>query len=156
MRILAALLFAAALAGCCGVRTAAPAAAGPELAAAAAALEAPPPRPAPRLPDRIVLGAAYRLVLLDGEETLVRETDGAPGSLRILSGRPGDAGEAGEAALPPREMTAALAAEHAQAARLERALEQVMERSRTLSLQAAELGEIARRLEAPTPPPTPR
>ena len=106
-----------------------------------------------RLPDRITLPAAYRLMLLDGRLALVRETDEEairPGaaSLRIATGEVARGEIAYQPALLPQELAAEMAANREGAARMNDALEGVMRRSRELSEQARELAEQNRRLEA--------
>jgi hypothetical protein len=111
-------------------------------------------RPGPeaiRLPDRITLPAVYRLLLVDGHLTLVRETgarelQAGPSSLRAVSGDP-DRGELSyQPALLPQELAAEVAAGRESSARMEAALESVMRRSRELSLQAMELEAQGKRL----------
>jgi hypothetical protein len=128
-------------------------------------------RPAPdadriRLPDRIILPAAYRLILLDGHLALVRETDAqavepAPTSMRILMGEVARGELAFQPALLPQELAAELASNRESAARMDNALETVMRRSRELSEQARALEAQSKRLEQlleeaqARPPPAP-
>jgi hypothetical protein len=104
-----------------------------------------------RLPERIFLPASYRLVLLEGQLVLVRETDPkallqAPASLRILAGEIAR-GELGyQPGLLPQELAAEVAANRESSARMDNALEAVMRRSRELSEQALELQAQSRRL----------
>jgi hypothetical protein len=113
----------------------------------------PPAEPTPmRLPDRITLPAAYRLMLLDGHLSLVRETDEEtlrPGaaSLRVVTGEIARGEIAYQPALLPQELAAELAANREGAARMNDALDGVLRRSRELSEQARELAEQNRRLE---------
>ncbi len=105
-----------------------------------------------RLPERIVLPAAYRLILLDGHLALVRETDAqavepAPTSLRILMGEVARGELAYQPALLPQELAAEVASSHESSARMDNALEAVMRRSRELSEQARELEAQSKRLE---------
>ena len=116
-----------------------------------------PSRSAVRLPERITLPASYRLVLLDGHLTLVRETDpqsleGAPPSLRIVAGELSQ-GELGyQPGLLPQELAAEVAANRESSARMDATLAAVLERSRELALQARALqeesGRIASALDA--------
>jgi hypothetical protein len=104
-----------------------------------------------RLPERIVLPASYRLVLLDGHLTLVREADSvaleaAPASMRILTGEIARGELAYQPGLLPQELAAEVAANHEGAARMNDALEGVMRRSRELSAQALALQDQSRRL----------
>jgi hypothetical protein len=113
-----------------------------------------------RLPERIVIPAAYRLVLLDGHLTLVRETDSqalepAPESLRIVTGEIARGELAYQPALLPQELAAEVAANRESAARMDNALASVMQRSRELSDQALaveaqskQLAEMLRTAEA--------
>ena len=103
------------------------------------------------LPDRITLPAAYRLLLLDGHLALVRETDEealSPGSasLRVITGEIARGELAYQPALLPQELAAELAANRESTARMNDALEEVMQRSRELSDQARELAEQNRKL----------
>jgi hypothetical protein len=111
-------------------------------------------RPGPeaiRLPDRITLPAVYRLLLVDGHLTLVRETgarefQAGPSSLRAIAGD-ADRGELSyQPALLPQELAAEVAAGRESSARMEAALESVMRRSRELSQQAMELEAQGKRL----------
>jgi hypothetical protein len=117
----------------------------------AAAVPAPAGTGALRLPERIVLPASYRLVLLDGHLTLVREADpvtlaAAPASMRILTGEIARGELAYQPGLLPQELAAEVAANHEGAARMNDALEGVMRRSRELSAQALALQDQSRRL----------
>ena len=104
-----------------------------------------------RLPDRITLPAAYRLMLVDGHLSLVREADprafdSSPASLRIVTGEIAR-GELGyQPALLPQELAAEVAANRESSARMDNALESVMRRSRELSEQALELEAQGRKL----------
>jgi uncharacterized coiled-coil protein SlyX len=104
-----------------------------------------------RLPDRITLPAAYRLILLEGHLSLVRETDaqaidaGSP-SQRIVTGEIARGELAYQPGLLPQELSAALAADRESCARMDRALDAVMKRSRALSEQATELEAQGKRL----------
>jgi hypothetical protein len=109
------------------------------------------PQPAPMaLPDRIVLPASYRLVILDGRPTLVRETDsealrGAPASLRVVTGEIARGELAYQPGLLPQELAAEVAQGREAAARMDEALESVMRRSRELSEEAVRIeGEVRR------------
>jgi len=137
----------------------------PQVAPGAAPLglpqPAPPPAPGsaapnaeraePDLPEVLTLPAVYRLMLVDGRMALVRESDarslrtGSP-SLRIVSGE----GAGGELAYQPaplsQELAAELAASRERSARLDGALESVMQRSRELSEQALEIEAQGKRL----------
>jgi len=106
---------------------------------------------APVLPDRMMLPASYRLLLLDGRLALVRETDGqalepAPVSLRIVTGEIAKGEIAYQPALLPQELAAQVAANRASAARMDAALGSVMARSKELSEQALALQAQSRRL----------
>ncbi len=103
------------------------------------------------LPDRITLPAAYRLMLLDGRLTLVRESDPealdrAPESLRIIAGEVARGELAYQPGLLPQELAAEVAANRESSARMDNALADVMARSRELSERALELQEQSRRL----------
>jgi hypothetical protein len=107
--------------------------------------------PAIILPDRIVIPAAYRLMLIDGRLTLVRETDSqtidpGPSSLRIVTGDTARGDLSYQPALLPQELAAEVASYKESAARMDNALDSVMQRSRQLSDQAAELETQAKRL----------
>jgi len=113
------------------------------------------PRPdageAVRLPDRLFIPAAYRLMLLDGRLALVRETDpqalgAAPTSLRIVAGEISRGELAYQPALLPQELAAEVSADRESAARMGAALDAVMRRSRELSEQALEIEAQGRRL----------
>ena len=107
--------------------------------------------PAVRLPDRIMLPASYRLMLLDGHLALLRETDPesvepAPSSLRIVAGEIAR-GELGyQPGLLTQELAAEVAANRESAARMDNALESVMRRSRELSEQARDVQAESARL----------
>jgi hypothetical protein len=119
---------------------------GPAQPASGGASEA-----AVRLPDRISLPASYRLLLLDGHLTLVRESDeqaleAPPASLRIVTGEIARGELAYQPGLLPQELAAEVAANRESSARMDNALEDVMKRSRELSDRAAELEGQSRRL----------
>jgi len=137
----------------------------PQVAPGAAPLGLPqraaPPAPAgakpleegaePDLPEILTLPAVYRLMLLDGRLALVRESDArslrtGSSSLRIVAGE----GAGGDPSYQPaplsQELAAELAASRQRSARLDGALESVMQRSRELSEQALELEAQGRRL----------
>jgi len=104
-----------------------------------------------RLPDRLTLPAAYRLILLDGHLSLVRESDAqalapAPASLRVVTGEIARGELAYQPALLPQELAAEVAANRESSARMDNALAAVMQRSRELSAQALELQVQSRRL----------
>jgi hypothetical protein len=104
-----------------------------------------------QLPDRIVLPASYRLVLLDGHLALVREADEqalerAPASMRIVAGEIARGELAYQPGLLSQELASEVAANRESSARMDNALEAVMSRSRELSKQALELQEESRRL----------
>jgi predicted nucleic acid-binding protein len=104
-----------------------------------------------RLPERIVLPASYRLVLLDGHLALVREADeqaleAAPASMRIVTGEIARGELAYQPGLLPQELAAEVAANREGSARMDNALEAVMRRSRELSEQAMELQAQSRKL----------
>jgi hypothetical protein len=107
-------------------------------------LSADPEPAAIRLPDRLTLPASYRLILLDGHLSLVREADAralapAPASLRIVTGEIARGELAYQPALLPQELAAEVAANRESSARMDNALAAVMQRSRELSAQALEL-----------------
>ena len=118
------------------------------------------PAAAIRLPERITIPAAYRLVLLDGRLTLVRETDpealeSAPTSLRVVTGEIARGELAYQPALLPQELAAEVAANRESAQRMDNALASVMQRSRELSdqtlaveAQSKKLAEMLRAAEA--------
>jgi hypothetical protein len=114
---------------------------------------APPTAPgAVQLPDRITLPASYRVILLDGHLTLVREADsqaldGAPASLRIITGEIARGELAYQPGLLPQELAAEVAANRESAARMDNAMEAVLQRSRELSAQSMEVERESRRLE---------
>ena len=104
-----------------------------------------------RMPDRIALPATYRLILVDGHLTLVRETDAQaleppPTSMRIVMGEVARGELAYQPALLPQELAAELAASRESAARMDNALDTVMQRSRELSEQALALEAQGRKL----------
>jgi hypothetical protein len=104
-----------------------------------------------RLPDRITLPACYRLVLVDGHLTLVREADPqalqpVPASIRVVTGEIARGELAYQPGLLPQELAAEVAANRESAARMDLALDSVMRRSRELSAQALELQEQSRTL----------
>jgi hypothetical protein len=106
-----------------------------------------------RLPDRITLPAAYRLMLVDGHLALVRETDAqtldpGPTSLRVITGEISRGELAYQPGLLPQELAAEVASNRESAARMDNALDSVMQRSRELSDQAAELKAQAEKLGA--------
>lgn len=112
---------------------------------------APAPAEPAALPDRITLPAAYRLMLLDGRLTLVRESDAAslspaPASLRLVAGEISRGELAYQPGLLPQELAAEVAANRESAARMDASLGEVMGRSRELSAQALELEEQSGRL----------
>ncbi len=138
------------LAGCEAPRVGAPERAGPPGGPATLRAETPAPL---SLPDRIELPAAYRLMLLDGHLTLVRESDAsslapAPTSLRVVAGELSRGELAYQPGLLPQELAAEVAANRESTARMENALEGVMRRSRELSEQALELKAQSGRLAA--------
>jgi len=104
-----------------------------------------------QLPDRIILPASYRLVLLDGHLALVREADEqalerAPASMRIVAGEIARGELAYQPGLLPQELAAEVAASRESSARMDDALEAVMRRSRELSKQALELQDQSKKL----------
>jgi hypothetical protein len=106
-----------------------------------------------QLPDRITIPAAYRLMLIDGHLALVKETDAqsldsGPTSLRIITGEISRGELAYQPGLLPQELAAEVASNRESAARMDNALESVMQRSRELSDQAAELKAQAEKLGA--------
>jgi len=114
---------------------------------------AQPDTEAIKLPDRITLPAAYRLMLVDGHLALVRETDAqsldpAPTSLRVITGEISRGELAYQPGLLPQELAAEVASNRESAARMDNALESVMQRSHELSNQAAELKAQAEKLGA--------
>jgi hypothetical protein len=118
---------------------------------ALAAENAAPDRASVRMPERVTLPAAYRLMLLDGHLALVRETDAqtlepAPASMRIVTGEIARGELAYQPALLPQELAAEVASNRESAARMDNALDTVMRRSRELSDQALELEAQAGRL----------
>lgn len=104
-----------------------------------------------RLPDRIALPATYRLLLLDGHLELVRETDPqpllqAPATMRVVAGEIARGELAYQPGLLPQELAAEVAANRESSARMHNTLEDVMRRSRELSVQAMELQAQSRKL----------
>lgn len=102
------------------------------------------PAGAIRWPDRLVLPASYRLVLVEGHLTLERETDAQPldpraSSIRILSGQVASNDPSGRARPLPPEWSAEIAADRESVLRMDQALEAVMERSHELARRAKEL-----------------
>jgi hypothetical protein len=113
--------------------------------------ESQPSPEAIQLPDRIVLPAAYRLLLLDGHLALVRESDAkefgaGPASLRIVTGEAARGELAYQPGLLTQELAAEVAAGRESSARMEGALDAVMRRSRELSEQAMEIEAQGKRL----------
>ncbi len=103
------------------------------------------------MPDHIVLPASYRLMLVDGHLTLVRETDpqsveGAPTSLRVIAGEIARGELAYQPGLLPQELAAEVASNRESSARMDNALASVMQRSRELSQQALELNAQSKRV----------
>ena len=134
----------------------------------------PAPTAPVRAPGRLALPAAYRLVLLDGHLELVRESDAealapAPASLRVVVGEVARGEIAYQPGLLPQELAREVAANRESSARMDNALDQVLERSRELARQALELQAQSRalasrltaaearvqELEAAKPPPLP-
>lgn len=118
---------------------------------ALAAGDRPADRGPIRMPDRITLPATYRLMLVDGHLALVRESDSqalqaGPTSLRIVTGENPRGELAYQPALLPQELAAEVASNRESSARMDNALETVMQRSRELSDQALELEAQSRRL----------
>ncbi|HEY5079263.1 MAG TPA: hypothetical protein VII43_05430 [Opitutaceae bacterium] len=104
-----------------------------------------------QLPERIVLPAVYRLLLVDGHLALVRETgarewDGGADSLRVVAGEPGRGDLSYQPALLPQELAAEVAGARERNARMDAALEAVMQRSRELAERATELESQGKRL----------
>jgi hypothetical protein len=105
------------------------------------------------LPDRIVLPADYRVLVLDGHLALVRVADAqalepAPPSLRIVAGETGRGELAYQPALLPQELAQEVERSRSSSARMEAALADVMQRSRELSSQAVQIEDEGRRLAA--------
>jgi uncharacterized coiled-coil protein SlyX len=144
------------LGGCSSPDSGGPAAAhigAPELAvdASVVAPVAAAPRREYQLPERITLPASYRLILLDGHLTLVREADPqtldpSPTSMRIVAGEISRGELAYQPALLPQELAAEVAANRESSGRMDKALESVMERSRELSEQAKAAQEQSQKL----------
>jgi hypothetical protein len=104
-----------------------------------------------RMPDRITLPATYRLILVDGHLALVRETgpqafEPAPTSMRIVMGEIARGELAYQPGLLPQELAAEVASNRESSARMDNALDTVMQRSRELSAQALELEAQGRKL----------
>jgi hypothetical protein len=104
------------------------------------------------LPDRIVIPAAYKLMLIDGRLTLVRETDPqtinpGPSSLRVVTANATGGDLSYQPALLPQELAAEVASYKESSARMDNALDSVMQRSRELSDQAAGLEAQAKKLD---------
>jgi hypothetical protein len=118
----------------------------------AALPDAAAPEPAAlRLPERLALPASYRLMLLDGHLSLVRETDDealsqAPASMRIVAGEISRGELAYQPALLPQELAAEVAASRESSARMDNALAAVMQRSRELSERALALEAQSQRM----------
>jgi len=109
--------------------------------------------PALHLPDRITLPATYRVLLLDGHWTLVKEDNpsalaAAPASLRIVAGEIARGELAYQPGLLPQELAAEVSASRASAARMDDALASVMQRSRELATQTERLEAQTRALAA--------
>jgi hypothetical protein len=156
--ILAALLLAA---GCAEIRRpqSAPGAESPGVpvrgagrgSAGGAEAGGEPGAPPVGMPDTITIPACYRLVLLDGHLALVRETDAqaispGPASLRIITGEIARGELAYQPGLLPQELAAEVASNRESADRMDNALAAVMERSRELSEQAAQLQAQGKKL----------
>jgi hypothetical protein len=114
---------------------------------------APAPTAPVRAPERLALPAAYRLVLLDGHLELVREMDAealapAPTSLRVVVGEVARGELAYQPGLLPQELAREVAGNRESSARMDNALDQVLERSRELTRQALELQAQSRALAA--------
>jgi hypothetical protein len=106
-----------------------------------------------QLPERITLPASYRLMLVDGHLALVRETDpkvldAGPGSLSVVAGEIARGDLAYQPGLLQQELAAQVASNRESSARMDNALESVMQRSRELSDQASELKAQAEKLGA--------
>jgi len=113
--------------------------------------DAEPERSVIRMPERLALPASYRLMLLDGHLTLVRETDAralsqGPTSMRIVMGEVSRGELAYQPALLPQELAAEVAANRESSARMDNALAAVMQRSRELSERALALEAQSQRL----------
>jgi hypothetical protein len=105
------------------------------------------------LPDRITLPATYRVLLLDGHWTLVKEDNpsalaAAPASLRIVAGEIARGELAYQPGLLPQELAAEVSASRESAARMDHALSSVMQRSRELAAQTERLEAQTRALAA--------
>jgi hypothetical protein len=106
-----------------------------------------------QLPERITLPASYRLMLVEGHLALVRETDpkaldAGPSSLSVVSGEVARGDLSYQPGLLPQELAAEVASNRESSARMDNALESVMQRSRELSDQASELKAQAEKLGA--------
>jgi hypothetical protein len=104
-----------------------------------------------RMPDRITLPATYRLLLVDGHLALVRETDPqalepGPTSMRVVMGEIARGELAYQPGLLPQELAAEVASNRESSARMDNALDTVMQRSRELSERALELEAQGRKL----------
>jgi hypothetical protein len=104
-----------------------------------------------RLPDRLVLPASYRLVLVEGRLTLARETDPQPldpggPSIRIRSGAVACSDLSYRTHLLPQEWAAEIAADHESVLRMDDALAAVMQRSHELVRQAGELESQSKKM----------
>jgi hypothetical protein len=103
------------------------------------------------MPDRITLPATYRLLLVDGHLALVRETDPqalepGPTSMRVVMGEIARGELAYQPGLLPQELAAEVASNRESSARMDNALDTVMQRSRELSERALELEAQGRKL----------
>lgn len=115
------------------------------------AVSAAPSREPLRLPDTLQIPAEYRLILLDGQLALVRETGTEAarpghGSLRIVAGEAARPDPSYQPALLPQELAAEVAANRESSARMDNALASVMQRSRDLADQASALEAQGKRL----------
>jgi hypothetical protein len=104
-----------------------------------------------RMPDRITLPATYRLILLDGHLALVRETgphafEPGPTSMRVVMGEIARGELAYQPGLLPQELAAEVASNRESSARMDNALDTVMQRSRELSEQAMAIEAQGRKL----------
>jgi hypothetical protein len=124
---------------------------GRALAPVAPGAASPPEaRGEPQLPDILTVPSAYRLLLVDGHLALVRETDARAfrggSSLRIIAGDAARGELSYEPAPLAQELAAELADSRERTARMNAALETVMQRSRELSERALELEAQGKRL----------
>lgn len=108
-------------------------------------------REAIRMPDRITLPSTYRLLLVEGHLSLVRESDSqalehGPSSMRIVMGEIARGELAYQPALLPQELAEEVASNRESSARMDNALGAVMQRSRELSEQALELEAQGKKL----------